>query len=104
MVHDARGQSGCLRPRPFHPGSAPVGTRGEQEGDEAQRQTVLADPDSLQLRRVDVGHDVGQLQFGRESPGGKAVTMVNVDSAVEESTLAELRALPHVISVTKAYL
>lgn len=48
--------------------------------------------------------NIGQLQFGRESPGGKAVTVVNVDSAVDESVLAELRALPHVISVTKAYL
>ncbi|MBI5016698.1 MAG: phosphoglycerate dehydrogenase [Deltaproteobacteria bacterium] len=48
--------------------------------------------------------NIGQLQFGRESAGGKAVTMVNVDSAVDDATLAELRGLPHVISVTKAYL
>jgi D-3-phosphoglycerate dehydrogenase / 2-oxoglutarate reductase len=48
--------------------------------------------------------NIGQLQFGREEQGGKAVTIVNVDSPVEEAALSELRALPHVISVTKAYL
>jgi D-3-phosphoglycerate dehydrogenase len=54
-----------------------------------------------------LGHhsiNIGQLQFGRAEPGGRAVTMVNVDGAVPEPVLDELRALPHVISVTKAFL
>ncbi len=51
-------------------------------------------------------HDIniGQMQFGREAAGGRAVTVVNVDSAVEDEVLEELRQLPNVISVTSAFL
>jgi D-3-phosphoglycerate dehydrogenase len=48
--------------------------------------------------------NIGQLQFGREAPGGKAVTMVNVDSSVADAVLDELRQIPNVISVTRAQL
>ena len=48
--------------------------------------------------------NIGQLQFGREGPGGKAVTMVNVDTPASDEALAALRKLPNVISVTQAYL
>jgi D-3-phosphoglycerate dehydrogenase len=48
--------------------------------------------------------NIGQLQFGREAMGGRAVTVVNVDSDVGDEVLAELRGLPDVISVTKAQL
>lgn len=48
--------------------------------------------------------NIGQLAFGRESVGGRAVTVVNVDSPAGEDVLQELRGLPHVISVTQAHL
>lgn len=50
------------------------------------------------------GINIGQLQFGRESEGGNAVTVVNVDSEVPEAVLQELRTLPSVVSATKARL
>jgi len=50
------------------------------------------------------GINIGQLQFGREAPGGRAVTVVNVDSEVGEQVLAELCQLENVISVTSANL
>lgn len=48
--------------------------------------------------------NIGQLQFGREAPGGRAITVVNVDSPPADEVLAELRTLPNVISVTRAHL
>ncbi len=48
--------------------------------------------------------NIGQLAFGREAVGGRAVTVVNVDSAVPEAVQEELRQLPNVISVTQAHL
>ena len=48
--------------------------------------------------------NIGQMQFGREAPGGRAVTVVNVDTPVPPDVLEELRALPNVISVTSARL
>lgn len=48
--------------------------------------------------------NIGQFQFGRESIGGRAVTVVNIDSEPSEKVLAELRGLPNILSVTKAYL
>ena len=50
------------------------------------------------------GINIGQFQFGRESPGGRAVTMVNVDSDVGGKALAELQSLPNITSVMKAFL
>ena len=50
------------------------------------------------------GINIGQFQFGREKEGARAVTLVNVDAGVEETVLAELRALPNVLSVTQAHL
>ncbi len=48
--------------------------------------------------------NIGQMQFGREAPGGRAVTVVNVDTPVPPEVLDELRALPNVVSVTSAHL
>lgn len=48
--------------------------------------------------------NIGQLQFGRDVPGGKSVTVVNVDSSPDESILKQLRDLPNVLSVTKVCL
>lgn len=48
--------------------------------------------------------NIGQMQFGREAPGGRAVTVVNVDAPVPEEVLGELKELPNVVSVTAAHL
>jgi len=48
--------------------------------------------------------NIGQLAFGREAAGGRAVTVVNVDSPVADAVQEELRQLPNVISVTQASL
>ncbi len=48
--------------------------------------------------------NIGQLQFGREAPGGRAVTVVNVDSAVSDEVLDALKKLPNVVGVTRAAL
>ncbi len=48
--------------------------------------------------------NIGQMQFGREAPGGRAVTVVNVDTPVPPEVMDELRALPNVVSVTSAHL
>ncbi|GAB4252896.1 MULTISPECIES: Rossmann-fold NAD(P)-binding domain-containing protein [Deferrisoma] len=48
--------------------------------------------------------NIGQMQFGREAPGGRAVTVVNVDVPVPAEVLRELKELPNVVSVTAAQL
>ena len=48
--------------------------------------------------------NIGQMQFGREAPGGRAVTVVNVDTPVPPEVMDELRGLPNVVSVTSAHL
>ncbi len=48
--------------------------------------------------------NIAQLQFGRESEGGRAVTVVNVDTPVSDEVLQELRQLPNVVSVIRAFL
>ncbi|MHB8767059.1 MAG: phosphoglycerate dehydrogenase [Deferrisomatales bacterium] len=48
--------------------------------------------------------NIGQMQFGREAPGGQAITVVNVDSEVSDDVLAALRQLPNVVGVTRASL
>ncbi len=50
------------------------------------------------------GINIGQLQFGREAPGGRAVTVVNVDDEVPAAVIEELRSLPNVLSVTQVHL
>lgn len=48
--------------------------------------------------------NIGQLQFGRDEPGGRAITVVNVDSDPDQKTVDALAALPNVISVHKVAL
>ncbi|GAB4256066.1 MAG: phosphoglycerate dehydrogenase [Deferrisomatales bacterium] len=53
---------------------------------------------------ADRGINIGQMKFGRESPGGRAVAVFNVDSAVDDRVLAELRGLPNLLSATRVCL
>jgi D-3-phosphoglycerate dehydrogenase len=43
--------------------------------------------------------NIGALRFGRDAPGGRAITLINVDSEPDADTLAELAKLPNVLAV-----
>jgi D-3-phosphoglycerate dehydrogenase len=44
--------------------------------------------------------NIAGMQLGRRVPGGRAVSILNLDSAVPDPVLAELRALPYIRSAT----
>jgi D-3-phosphoglycerate dehydrogenase / 2-oxoglutarate reductase len=44
------------------------------------------------------GINIAGMQLGRQRPGGRAVSVLSLDSAVPDPTLAELRALPSIRS------
>jgi D-3-phosphoglycerate dehydrogenase len=44
------------------------------------------------------GINIAGMQLGRERPGGRAVSILNLDSAVPDAVLGELRALPRIRS------
>ena len=46
------------------------------------------------------GINIAGMQLGRVAPGGRAVSILNLDSAVPDDVLAELRAHPHIRSAT----
>ncbi len=46
------------------------------------------------------GINIAGMQLGRTAAGGRAVSILNLDGAVPEPVLAELRALPHIRSAT----
>ena len=45
------------------------------------------------------GINIARMQFGRESAGGRAISVVSIDSPVSEAIMAKIRKLPNVISV-----
>ncbi len=45
------------------------------------------------------GINIGRMHFGRETPGGLAISVVNIDSPVTEKIIDELKALPNIIDV-----
>jgi D-3-phosphoglycerate dehydrogenase len=46
------------------------------------------------------GINIAGMQLGRERPGGRAVSILNLDSPVPDGVLAEIRALPNIRSAT----
>jgi D-3-phosphoglycerate dehydrogenase len=48
--------------------------------------------------------NIAGMQFGREKPGGKAVSILRVDSPVSEKLLNQLKKLPNVVSVKSVTL
>jgi D-3-phosphoglycerate dehydrogenase len=42
------------------------------------------------------GINIAGMQLGRKAPGGRAVSILNLDGAVPDPVLAELRALPYI--------
>jgi len=47
------------------------------------------------------GVNIATFNLGREEQGGKAIALVTVDERVEESVLAKVRALPHVVRTSR---
>ena len=45
------------------------------------------------------GINIARMQFGRESAGGRAISVVSIDSPASEAIMAKIRKLPNVISV-----
>jgi len=43
--------------------------------------------------------NIGRMHFGRESQGGLAISVVNIDSEVSDAILDEIKRLPNIISV-----
>jgi len=48
--------------------------------------------------------NISRMQLGRERPGGKAISVVGVDSIVTDDLIAEIRKLPFLISVRQVQL
>jgi D-3-phosphoglycerate dehydrogenase len=48
--------------------------------------------------------NIAGMQFGREKPGGNAVSILRVDSPVDDELLSELKNLPNVVSVKSVRL
>jgi D-3-phosphoglycerate dehydrogenase len=47
------------------------------------------------------GVNIATFNLGRDEPGGKAIALVSVDERVEDSVLAKVRALPHVVRAAR---
>ncbi len=43
--------------------------------------------------------NIARMHFGREAPGGMAISVVSVDQEVPEEVLKELRSLPNIVDV-----
>lgn len=48
--------------------------------------------------------NIARMQFGRESLGGKAISVVSIDTPVSKGLLAEIKKLPNVLSVKQIHL
>jgi D-3-phosphoglycerate dehydrogenase len=48
--------------------------------------------------------NISRMQLGRERPGGKAISVVGIDSAVSSSLLTKLRKPPHILSAKQIRL
>jgi len=53
---------------------------------------------------AEAGINIARMQFGREEAGGRAISIVNIDSPVNEKVLEQLSALPNVVDVRVAHL
>jgi D-3-phosphoglycerate dehydrogenase len=48
--------------------------------------------------------NIARMQFGRDVPGGKVVSVINIDSPASAETLDKIRKLPNVLSVKQIKL
>jgi D-3-phosphoglycerate dehydrogenase len=45
------------------------------------------------------GVNIARMQFGRESQGGRAMSVVSIDSLASDELMAKIKQLPNVLSV-----
>ncbi|HID12064.1 MAG TPA: phosphoglycerate dehydrogenase [Candidatus Latescibacteria bacterium] len=50
------------------------------------------------------GINIARMSWGREQPGGKAVTVLNLDQPVPDEVLEEIKAQPHILWAKRARL
>ncbi len=50
------------------------------------------------------GINIGGMHFGRESVGGLAISLLDVDKEVEDNVIREIQSLPNVVSVKRIVL
>jgi D-3-phosphoglycerate dehydrogenase len=50
------------------------------------------------------GINIARMHFGRESEGGLAISVVNIDSPVNDAIVAEIRELPNILDVKVLHL
>ncbi len=48
--------------------------------------------------------NIAGMQFGREKPGGKAISIVSIDTPVSKELLSSIKKLPNVLSVKQIHL
>ncbi len=48
--------------------------------------------------------NIARMQFGREKRGGKAISVVSVDTSVSKDILSKIKKLPNVLSVNRIHL
>lgn len=48
--------------------------------------------------------NISRMQLGREKPGGKAISVVGIDSFLTPELLQEIKSIPHVVSVKQVRL
>ncbi|GAB4388852.1 MAG: phosphoglycerate dehydrogenase [Thermodesulfovibrionales bacterium] len=51
-----------------------------------------------------LGINIARMHFGRETAGGRAISVVNIDTPVTDGQLAEIRKLPNIISARQVFL
>ncbi|BAM06886.1 phosphoglycerate dehydrogenase [Leptospirillum ferrooxidans] len=48
--------------------------------------------------------NISRMQFGRDYPGGKAISMIGVDNEISPALLSELRKIPNILSLKILHL
>jgi D-3-phosphoglycerate dehydrogenase len=50
------------------------------------------------------GINIGGMHFGRENPGGLAISLLDLDNEVEDNVIREIQSLPNIIAVRRIEL
>jgi D-3-phosphoglycerate dehydrogenase len=48
--------------------------------------------------------NIARMQFGREAPGGRAISVVTIDSPATPTIIEEIKSLPNVLSLRRIVL
>jgi len=56
------------------------------------------------IRSVLKGSNIGHLYNGRDTIGGKAITLLRIDSEVSDEVLKEIPRLPNILNATRVYM